>query len=716
MSNPSMSAEFHGGDLGGSPGSQIPNQHRGTTPNRSLAVVVILTLFAIGLMVFPRQPLYYPNVVIEAAEGLQIDFLLNGRQDRSSCVSAAASIANAITSSCIECKTRSQTCIKNPSAELRQRFGEAPLPVPSGRLPNGIVIFSPPDSGNASDLALAACRESERQAALDGGKAKVRCYGSGVVRPYTDFEKYRDQSSHTTFTLMLAFVGTLILGLVAAIVFTLIRHRRFLAHTASVPVDNPIFPTHPILEKFTLAGVDVLVLIGTFLLLSWPASEDINRWSRLDRDTVVGNGVIIMLTVSWFWLLLEHYARRRPFWDELREIFRVLIIMFMVASAAAFVSGLETGRSSHIIAWLLNCLLIPLGRAGAKQLLDDFGLWQRPAIIIGSGENARDAWLAIKNERGMGYRVLGFMAVSSSEADDPKFITIGNESLPVFAVPSSVEVLLENLGRPQVILALDSLMDQECQPLVQRLLVSHSNIHIVPSIRGLPLFGTQLSHFFSHQVLFLTVRNNLSRPGYQWIKRAFDIAGASALLIILSPLMAYVAWRIWREDGRPVIFKQPRLAKGSGEFGFLKFRSMVKDADRIIEKWRATNSPEWQEYYANNFKLKNDPRVLGVGSWIRAWSVDELPQIINVLKGEMSLVGPRPLLGRELSEYGDSINYYRLARPGITGLWQISGRSHTKFTDRAVLDEWYVQNWSLWYDIAILVKTIKVVLQGRGAY
>lgn len=704
-----MNAELHASPPGGdAPISTQPNPHGAhKPPHRSFIVLIGLALIALGLMILPRPTLYYPNVVIDATGGMQLDFLLYGRQDSAACEIAAASVANTIAASCRECRTRSQTCLKNPPAELRQRFDETPLPLPSARMANGIITYSAPQV----EMALLACQESERQAVLRGDQTKVACYPAGTHRPHTAFEKHQDQTAHTTFTLLLAIVGALLASLVAAILIAHARHRQHLAKPTVTPAGIAIPPTRPWLEKLTLAGVDILILLGTFLTLSWPAGDDLNRWSHLDRNTVIGHAIVIALTIGWFWLLLEHYARRRPFWDELREICRVLAVMTLVSGAIAFVVGLETGRSSHLIVWALNFLLIPLGRTGAKQLLDDLGLWQRPAIIVGTGENAREAYLAIKSERGMGYRVLGFVKAGSRETADQPTLNVGGKTFPIFS-----DSFLHDTPFPiQIILALDSLADQESQILVQRLLAVHTNIHIIPSIRGLPLFGTQLSHFFSHEVLFLTVRNNLARSGYQWLKRVFDIIGASVLLVILFPLMAYVAWCIRREDGSPVIFRQPRLAKGSNEFGFLKFRSMVKDADKILAQWRETNAPEWQEYYANNFKLRNDSRVLGVGSWIRSTSIDELPQLINVLRGEMSLVGPRPLLARELPEYGDSINYYRQARPGITGLWQISGRSQTKFNDRAVLDEWYVQNWSLWYDIAILFKTIDVVFKKRGA-
>lgn len=672
-------------------------------PSRSLIVLICLTLIALGLMILPRPALYYPNVISDTGN-MQLDFLLYGRQDSIACESAAAAIANAITASCRECRIQSQTCLLKPPPEMLQRFDETPLDVPSARLANGIVTYN----AQRADIALATCQESERQAALKGDQAKVVCYPAGASRPHTAFEKQNDQAEHTTFTLLLTIVGALIASLTIAIAA---------AHYRSSALKPPfsVLKSYPWLEKLSLAGIDTLVLLGTFLALSWPASDNINHWSRLDRSTVISHGMIIIITIGWFWLLLEHYARRRPFWDELREIIRVLTIMFMVSGAAAFIAGLETDRSSHLITWALNFLLIPLGRAGARQLLDDLGLWQRPALIIGTGENAREAYLAIKSELNMGYRVLGFAKAGSDEAAANRTITIDAETFPIIAPTTTIERMLTEHGNPQLIVALDNLNTPENQALVQQLATSQHNIHVIPAIRGLPLFGTQLSHFFSHEVLFLTVRNNLSRRSHQWIKRAFDIVASAALIIGLSPLMLYVAWRIWREDGGPVIFRQPRLAKNDGEFPFLKFRSMVKDADQILARWKEQNSPEWQQYYANNFKLVDDPRILPVGRWIRSTSIDELPQLFNVLRGEMSLVGPRPLLARELADY-KAQKLYRLSRPGLTGLWQISGRSTTTFDDRANLDTWYVQNWSLWYDIAILFKTIDVVMRRDGAH
>jgi|GEM_PF-16422 len=676
-------------------GAQPPKQ-----PRRALILLAVLSLLAFGLILLPRPSLYYPHIVVDVRNGIQLDFWLTPRQEQSACQTISNNVANAIVASCQECRTQRLACLKNPSKDITDLFSSEPLPIPSARMANGIVTYTSDQAG----IALLSCQESERQAAARGDRSKVTCYPAATPRPRTAFEKNQAEANHTVFTILLGGMGAILASIVAAILITY-RHRSSLSPHASALV------SHPWIEKFTLVGIDALVLLGTFLAFAWPISDDIQRWSRIDHNTVLGHGIIVAMTLGWFWMLLEHYARRRPFWDELREMLRVLTIMGMVSGAATFVVGLEAGRFNLLTVWLLNLILLPLGRVGTRQILNDLGLWLRPAVIVGTGENAREAWLALRSEHNMGYRLLGFVRTSTNETEVDS-IQIGGETFPIIDTPDAGTLL----SKAQVVVALESLADESNQALVQHLLSRSNNVHLIPSIRGLPLFGTQLSHFFSHEVLFLTIHNNLSRKGFQWIKRGFDILLALVALLLASPIMAYVAWQIFREDGHPVIFRQPRLAKGGGEFGFMKFRSMAKNADAILEEWRRDNTPEWQEYYSSNFKLKNDPRLLQVGAWIRATSVDELPQLINVLRGEMSLVGPRPLLARELPEYGKSINYYSQARPGITGLWQISGRSQTTFGDRAALDEWYVQNWSLWYDIAILFKTVDVVLNRRGAH
>ncbi|HCN6033390.1 TPA: sugar transferase, partial [Escherichia coli] len=167
--------------------------------------------------------------------------------------------------------------------------------------------------------------------------------------------------------------------------------------------------------------------------------------------------------------------------------------------------------------------------------------------------------------------------------------------------------------------------------------------------------------------------------------------------------------------GGPAIYSHERIGKGGKIFKCLKFRSMVTNSKEVLEDLLSKDIQAKQEWEAT-FKLKNDPRITKIGHFLRRTSLDELPQLFNVLKGEMSLVGPRPIITAELEKYNDEVAYYLLSKPGMTGLWQVSGRSDVDYETRVYLDTWYVKNWSMWNDIAILFKTIGVVLKKDGAY
>ena len=395
--------------------------------------------------------------------------------------------------------------------------------------------------------------------------------------------------------------------------------------------------------------------------------------------------------------------------------------MFMVAGATIFIAGVESTPSVQLSLWLFNLLLIPLARTSFRGVLDCLGLWQMPTVIIGAGENARDAAGALAGEKSMGYHVVAFIDVDSARP-----AVIANEATqsiaPVIACSRSqtasiqrrLEDLLAEQGQPQIVVALDSLSTPENQHLVQYLSASARNIHIIPAIRGLPLFGTQASHFFSHEVLFLTVRNNLSRRAYRWIKRGFDLLGASLLLLLLSPLFLVLSVLI-RKTGVTALYGHSRIGQNGRPFKCLNSVPCDRMPTRYSRHfWKMTLSPGPNR--TRDFKLKNDPRITPIGHFLRKTSLDELPQLINVVKGEMSLVGPRPIVQAELARYGEQTGLYFQVTPGITGLWQISGRNDTTYAARVALDAWYVQNWSLWYDIAILFKTVDVVFNRRGAY
>ena len=201
-----------------------------------------------------------------------------------------------------------------------------------------------------------------------------------------------------------------------------------------------------------------------------------------------------------------------------------------------------------------------------------------------------------------------------------------------------------------------------------------------------------------------------------YLHNIFNYFLAIALLPILLPIIAILAYLIKKESPGPVFFAHNRIGKDGKTIPTLKFRSMFQDAKERLEKL-LDEDPAIKEEWEINFKLKEDPRVTKVGAFLRKTSLDELPQIFNVLKGEMSFVGPRPVIQQEIDQYyKEDSEYYFMVKPGITGLWQVSGRSDTDYDFRVSTDKWYVLNWSLWLDIVILFKTVKVVLKREGAY
>lgn len=206
----------------------------------------------------------------------------------------------------------------------------------------------------------------------------------------------------------------------------------------------------------------------------------------------------------------------------------------------------------------------------------------------------------------------------------------------------------------------------------------------------------------------------LLTPAASRTKRAFDVFAAIALLIALSPVMLTLAFMV-RRDGGPAIFGHRRIGSNGETFRCLKFRSMCVDAEKRLEEHLAAN-PEARAEWERDFKLRDDPRVTKLGDFLRRSSLDELPQLINVIRGEMSLVGPRPIVADEVERYGDRFIAYRNCRPGITGLWQVSGRNDVSYRARVRLDSFYAARWSFAKDVFILVRTVGVVFRRSGAY
>ncbi|MDO6462215.1 exopolysaccharide biosynthesis polyprenyl glycosylphosphotransferase, partial [Granulosicoccaceae sp. 1_MG-2023] len=335
---------------------------------------------------------------------------------------------------------------------------------------------------------------------------------------------------------------------------------------------------------------------------------------------------------------------------------------------------------------------------------------------------ARESALAIESNILMGFEVVALVEISELErmVTEEETVSVRDEihcidrKFKLMRLGGDLKARLRALGRPYVVLALDADDYTVHSALLEELAASQNNMSIIPPLRGLPLMGTEISPIFRHEVMHLRIRNNLANRIPRFIKRGFDIVLSGLGLLALSPLFVYLIIKVG-QDGGPAFYSQRRIGRNGRIFKCWKFRSMHVNAEKKLQELLRDN-PEARAEYERTQKLKDDPRITKLGHFIRATSIDELPQLWNVFTGDMSLVGPRPVRPDELSLYGAQSRYYLQTRPGITGLWQISGRNDVEYHTRVSLDAWYVRNWSLWYDITILFKTVRVVLHSNGAY
>lgn len=422
---------------------------------------------------------------------------------------------------------------------------------------------------------------------------------------------------------------------------------------------------------------------------------------------------LIPLAIVRFWYV-GHYTRRKPFWDELRDIIQVLVLLFIAEGAVLFLTQASFSRlwvtSSFV--WLL--IFLPVLRTLLKKGLRAAGKWQLATVVIGTGQNAVEVITALNSEPLLGFSVQCVFNPDEQSPVDPSSLQVDGQAVPMLPLGGDPVGAIQSFGSPRIVFALESGGIRDYVDLIEHLHRNFNAIYVVPALRGLPLHGMEINTFFRHEVLLLRLRSILTRRMPRLLKRSFDIAGAVCLLGVLSPLMLLLAWQI-RRDGGGALYAHRRVGLDGDQFDCLKFRSMVVDADQALEQLLEQDAG-LREEWDTDFKLKDDPRVSPLGALLRRTSLDELPQLWNVLRGEMSLVGPRPIVAEEMERYGSDIHYYKLVRPGMTGIWQISGRNDTDYANRVYLDTWYVKNWSLWTDIVILLQTFGVVLKRQGAY
>lgn len=424
-------------------------------------------------------------------------------------------------------------------------------------------------------------------------------------------------------------------------------------------------------------------------------------------DRVLTHVSLGIICIGWFWTRLRHYSYRKPFWFEMKELLRTLVIFAIIELSVIAFSKWQSSRYLWVLTWTFAMIMVPVGRALSRRLLNRLGCWKKTTVIIGTGKNASDACLALRSEESLGFDVKYMFGANPGYADKTKDIIYLNDE----------DWLLSHFDEKvvQFVIAVES-DESDVREYWLKTLSKNGfrHVSVIPTTRGLPLYGTDMAFLFSHELMIFRVNNNLAKRTSRFVKRTFDIICSILIILVSSPLLAFLYYKVTR-DGGPAIYGHMRVGRHGKLFPCYKFRSMVLNSQEVLQQL-LDSDPEARAEWERDFKLKNDPRITPVGRFIRKTSLDELPQLFNVLRGQMSLVGPRPIISEELVRYDENVDYYLMAKPGMTGLWQVSGRNDVDYDTRVYFDSWYVKNWSLWNDIAILFKTVKVVLHRDGAY
>ncbi len=402
------------------------------------------------------------------------------------------------------------------------------------------------------------------------------------------------------------------------------------------------------------------------------------------------------------------YKKTFSFWDEIKETLKAIVISYIIVILILFTSKKSSTYSRIVITLftLISIFIVPLLRIYVRKILFKASLLIRKTIIIGSSSTATQVYKALCLEPNLCHCVVGFI-----DDSDVKEIN----GIKVHRNISAVKRYISFAHITDVIIAKDELDAASVSRIINSIQHKVENVIYIPQLKNISVYGTEIKYFFSSQIIGFEIKNNLSNPLTYITKRITDYILTIAMLPVVLPLMIVLAVLIKKSSPGPVIYSHKRIGKGGKEFKCYKFRTMYVDADKrlkeILEK-DPIKKKEWETYW----KLKDDPRVTKIGKFLRKTSLDELPQIFNILKGDMSLVGPRPVIKKEIEDYyKENAYFYFLVPPGITGLWQVSGRSNTSYDYRVSLDSWYVKNWNLWLDIVILFKTIKAVIKREGA-
>lgn len=429
------------------------------------------------------------------------------------------------------------------------------------------------------------------------------------------------------------------------------------------------------------------------------------------RVTQIQRPVTLVIVPMWLILIAAFggYQRKQlgAGTAEYRRVLNASLLTAGLLGISAYLLQYPMSRAYYFILFTIGIPLVLIERYAMRRFLHwsrRHGRYSRRVLIAGDCLHISDLVAILDREPWLGFDVVGLLTT------DVKACAV-NMDVPVVGTPERVLEAVHAVHADTVIFAEGAYSrGRDFNRMARQLEDEKAELVVVPTLTDVsttrmavrPVAGIPLVYIDKPQAKRATT----------WLKRSFDIVGSLLLIIATSPLVLAAAVAIKLDDGGPVLFRQDRVGMKGKTFKCFKLRSMVVDAEAV----KARTLMDRNESDGVLFKMKNDPRVTRVGHFTRKYSIDELPQFVNVLRGDMSLVGPRPALAKEVAEYESHVLRRLDVRPGVTGLWQVSGRSDLSWDDTVRLDLYYVDNWSMIQDIAILLRTVTAIFRSSGAY
>ncbi len=469
-----------------------------------------------------------------------------------------------------------------------------------------------------------------------------------------------------------------------------------------------MFGCAPVSRPVYMVGCLILTDVVSLLLsvaLSIGCKMVLNQNADLESYVHMWPFLFVFIVVYGAVGLYSGVALSPP--EELRRVTvtSTLVFFFLAAGTVSMRGARNYFTWVLFVAILLSVVLVPVLRAMVRRVLSNESWWGYPAVVFGAGTTGRRAVQAMLREPGLGLKPIAMV-------DDDPAKRGAIEGVPVLD-PFMLASRMRSQPCGYAVLAMPGVPHSEALSFVESCGLTFSHILVIPDLIGVS--SLWVSPKSVGGMLGLEVNQKNLAYERRIPKRIMDLFIMCTAGWLWLPFIAIVMLWIRLDSRGPIFYRQQRIGQGGKPFHAWKFRSMVQDADEVLERHLSTDAALREEWLKDH-KLRNDPRVTRAGNFLRRCSLDELPQLWNVLIGEMSLVGPRPIVEDEVPKYGPRFDQYTKVKGGLTGLWQVSGRNDTSYEERVEFDTFYVRNWSVWLDLCILFRTIGTVLLRKGAY